>query len=114
MFDIAWFHSTPEVRKKAIWALSTQPLAPRDGFRGLSGLTQDQVNDAISAFESADDPKKIAILIIAWYKRAAWTDDELAEKAKPIMRRSMRGERTKGTYFELCRRLGIAEAAGAD
>lgn len=68
-----------ELARKSAWAMSTQPLFPRNAFdvkfwgEDCSFWLQSQWQ------ESARSERTGAAIVVAWYRRSPWTDKELAK-----------------------------------
>jgi len=80
-----WRNSeSKDLARFAAWAFVTQPLLPRDTFKA------DVWGDCDAWFEQLVenldqlDFNTSALMILAWYRRIPWNDEELAEKLGKI------------------------------
>lgn len=64
----------------AVWALEVQPVLPRDTFDTEVWGDCDSFLRHAAANEIYPARGRLAALIIGWYRRAPWTDVELAEQ----------------------------------
>jgi hypothetical protein len=92
-----WRHSPDEnSRLVASFALAYQPLAPRDDVRRFASIPKTELLSQIQDYEqmevnSPDFVKrfgKSAALIVAWYLRAPWSDAELVDRARALLKES--------------------------
>jgi hypothetical protein len=74
-----------ELGRFSAWAISSQPLLDRDA------LKKEPWDRAIDAFlgatadKSGDDyVERMAALVLAWYRRAPWNDEDLAAEFDKI------------------------------
>jgi hypothetical protein len=108
LFELGWSHPEPGVRRSAQLALASQLLVAREDPRRFANLSPDQLSRAASAFESCHLREQAALLVVGWYKRAPWSDAELAERAKTVRDGyKKRHDRMPRAFDQLCRRLGI-------
>ncbi len=70
-----WRKANPrELARSAALAFATQPLLPRDA------IEKEAWGDCDAWFENTKDVDTSASLVLAWYRRAPWSDSELARR----------------------------------
>jgi hypothetical protein len=109
ILGLTFSHPDRAVRRCARNILLSQRLASRDDVMPLPSLTVDQLHGLVSTFERKDPAGQIALLVLAWYKRAPWSDAELAERARTLRLRVRPHDEVPDILVELCGQLGIAE-----
>ena len=89
----------------AAWTLAEQPLLARDMFvRDDWGDCEQWLHDARAGKDRAGDYASLATLVVGWYRRAPWSDAELAES----IRRTLASRRDWPTGREILASLGEA------
>lgn len=89
--------SSSEVRRYACWALACQPLLARDAIAASSWGDCDEVFHR----RPLDYTEEDAVLVLAWYRRSPWSDEQLLSKLEMLLR-------TKGSFdVEIDRRPAV-------
>ncbi len=100
----------PEVRRLASWALATQPVVPRDEGRRCASILDAQFESLLREYDKIEDKReRLAVLVVAWYRRAPWSDAEIASRARLLSREGPRLDTERRTLAELLKHLGVAE-----
>ena len=74
-----WSSESGEFSRFASWAFGRQPLLPRDTF------ATDDFPNAHSLYDTTtDNEPSSALIVLAWYRRAPWSDVELLSKISQI------------------------------
>ena len=74
-----------QLARKAAWALAAQPLLPRDTFTlGNWGDCEAFLRNAKDGKDRTARDGRNAALVVAWYRRAPWSDAELAERVGQV------------------------------
>jgi hypothetical protein len=71
---------TPEQSRFFAWALGAQPLWPRDSLgKAVWGECDDFLRRCTPRRE-AQSESRVAALVVAWYRRGPWTDEDLVRE----------------------------------
>ncbi len=91
----------------AAWALAEQQLLPRDTFNSeIWGDCEEFLRQAITVKEARNGIKRSA-LVVGWYRRAPWSDVELAEELMKCIS-EYKNTTDEPTVYELLKTLGDA------
>jgi hypothetical protein len=92
------------------WALSTQPLLPRDTFDkdvwGDCDLFLHQANERGARWRRL----RQAALIVGWYRRAPWSDAELIEHLAALVKDGFLQVKREPTLRNLREALGVSSS----
>jgi hypothetical protein len=106
LFMLWWRSPDAQVRAMAVWALATQPLAPRDGGRLRVTIPQADFVELLQSDVEHDWNEKPAVLVLAWYLRAL-NDEELTQRIHELLKSPHLDNRTAAfTLRELLDHLG--------
>jgi hypothetical protein len=108
-----WRHSpSREVQHQASLALASQRVESRDDGPRCASIPDAEFETSLQHYDRLNEFKeKLAVLVVAWYRRAPWSDAELAQRARAMNVPGHRTRTTAGTLSELLQHLGEAEAS---
>lgn len=99
--------SDKEIRSMAGWALCSQPLLPPSVRDWSASFPR---SDLDSLFQGYDELKgrngKPAALVVGWYLRAPWSDQELAQRARALLKARPNHDPAGQTLREILKQLG--------
>ncbi len=103
-----WHHSNdPDLRRNISETILAQRLVARDGISPCSTIQPDEFESLIQNYSKMNEYTEIpATLVVAWYLRTPWSDKELAEHARALIKPGAGGGQTERTLRELLERLG--------
>lgn len=87
-----WRHSpNNSIQRRALWALTNQPILPRDGMQNYSTIHSEEIKYLLEVTRSSEDDlgldqcsQEIAILLLAWYLHAL-SDGQLLQRAQRLL-----------------------------
>ncbi|HSS75125.1 MAG TPA: NACHT domain-containing protein, partial [Thermoanaerobaculia bacterium] len=100
-----------EIRRMAVWALATQPLASRDDGRLSVSIQRAEFEDVLQGFADLGGHEKPGILVLAWYLRAL-SDKKIAQRIHEL--KGVDDRNTGLTLNELLERLGEVPPAATE
>ena len=83
-----WLHSDdPSMRSAAPEIIVAQRLVTRDGWRPCSTIQHEEFASFVQGYsELMQYSEKPAALVIAYYLRTPWSDAELAERVRELLK----------------------------
>jgi len=107
-----WRQSPDWHTKRMAWlALATQPVVSRDDGPRCGSILDADFESLLQEYDRMeDDRERLAVLVVAWYRRTPWSNTEIAARAR-LLFRERPGGTSRATAEDLLRHVGIAEAS---
>jgi hypothetical protein len=100
-----------DVRAMAVWALVSQPIVPRDEIPRCAAVSDTEFDAALECYHELEDRERLAVLVIAWYRRAPWSDEKIAERVSDLSCENLDHKTTNRTVPGLLEQLTVPEAS---
>jgi hypothetical protein len=106
-----WRHSPDqEVQDNALWALTNQPVVSRDDGPQCASISNSEFDSLLQEFDQLEvTDEKVAVLVVAWYRRAPWSDREIADRAQAVSSNVTDPTTSGRTLRELLAHLSVVE-----
>jgi hypothetical protein len=73
----------PEIADMAGWAFASQSIESRNHWPG-EATENDGIKELLEKYDQTAQSFQVAFLVLAWYTRSRWKDEEIAKLAKDI------------------------------
>jgi hypothetical protein len=104
-----WRHSPyREIQIMAVRSLANQPVVSRDDGPRCASISNSEIESLLQKYDRLEDTEeKVAVLVVAWYRRAPWSDGVIADLAQTLSSKVTDSVLSGRTLRELLAHLGV-------